>query len=88
MLQFPIFIEPYTQKHLVLYQLETVQVPIKDNTEAYTYTWLQPRKDYFAMTEENYISLTSAELVMYEHKGHEYFCETIFLVKHKTSQSC
>ena len=52
-LQFPIFIEPYTQKPLALYQLETVPVPIKDNnTEANSYSWLQPRKDYLAMTEE------------------------------------
>ena len=34
-LQFPVFIQPYTQKPLILYQLETVPVPILDkNTEA------------------------------------------------------
>ena len=26
--QFPIFIQPYTQQLLILYQLETAQVPI------------------------------------------------------------
>ena len=36
--QFPIYIEPYTQKPLVLYQLESVPVPIKDNTETNLYT--------------------------------------------------
>ena len=40
------------------------------------------------MTEENYISLISAKSSRCKHGGHEYFCETIFLVKHKTSQSC
>ena len=81
LLQFPVFIEPYTQKPLPLHHLGTVPVPIKhNNTEANSYTWLQPRNDYLAMTEENYISLTSDI-------GHEYFCETIFLVKHETSQS-
>ena len=41
-IQFPVFIHPYTQKPLILYQLETVPVPILDtNTEAqsYCYVW-------------------------------------------------
>ena len=29
-IQFPIFIQPYTQQPLILYQLETVPVPIAD----------------------------------------------------------
>ena len=47
-------------KLVALYHLEPVPVTIKDsNSEANSYTWLKPRKDYLAMTEENYISLTS-----------------------------
>ena len=35
---FPVFIQPYTQKPLILYQLETVPVPILDrNNEAQFY---------------------------------------------------
>ena len=38
-IQFLVFIQPYIQKPLVLYQLETVPVPILDtNTEANSYT--------------------------------------------------
>ena len=38
-IQFPIFIQPYTQQPLLLYQLETVPVPVVDNnTKADTYT--------------------------------------------------
>ena len=38
-IQFPVFIQPYTQKPLILYQLETVHVLILDiNTEAQSYT--------------------------------------------------
>ena len=77
LLPFPAFAEPYTQKPLALFQLETVTVSTKDNNTE-LYTWLQPGKNYLAMTEENYISLTSAELNMCEHIGHEYFCKTIF----------
>ena len=37
-IQFPVFIQPYTQKPLILYQLQTVPVPILDqNTKAHTF---------------------------------------------------
>ena len=40
-IQFPVFIQPYTQKPLLLYQLETVPVPILDkNTKAQSYMHL------------------------------------------------
>ena len=31
--QFPIFVQPYTQKRLIMYQIETVPVPILDENE-------------------------------------------------------
>ena len=44
-IQFPVFIQPYTQKPLILYQLETVPVPIlATNTEAQSYTHLKVKK--------------------------------------------
>ena len=27
-IQFPVFVQPYTQQHLTLYQMETVPVPV------------------------------------------------------------
>ena len=37
-IQFPVFIQPYTHKPLILYQLETIPVPILDkNTKAQSY---------------------------------------------------
>ena len=40
-IQFLVFIQPYTQKPLIIYQLETILVPILDqNTKAQTYTQL------------------------------------------------
>ena len=37
--KFPIFIQPYTLQALLLYQIETVPVPIIDqNTQAHSYT--------------------------------------------------
>ena len=44
-IQFPIFMQPYTQQPLILYQLETVPVQIIDkNTKANSYTELQIKK--------------------------------------------
>ena len=54
--QFPIFIQPYMQKPLILYQLETVPVPILDqNTKAQSYTHLRIKKPYIALNSETYI---------------------------------
>ena len=29
-IQFPVFVQPHTQQHLILYQIETAPVPIVD----------------------------------------------------------
>ena len=48
-IQFPIFVQPYTQQPLILYQLETIPVPILyKNTKADSYTQLQNKKPYLA----------------------------------------
>ena len=57
-IQFLVFTQPYTQKPLILYQLETVPVPILErNTKAQSYMYLQVRKPYTALNSETYISL-------------------------------
>ena len=56
--QFLVFIQPYTQQPLVLYQLETVPVPILDqNDKAQSYTHLQIKKPYITLNSETNISL-------------------------------
>ena len=32
-IQFPVFVQPYTQQHLTLYQMQTVPVPITDKNK-------------------------------------------------------
>ena len=82
-IQFPVFIQPYIQKPLVLYQLETVPVPILDtNTEAQSYTHLHVNKPYLALNSETYISLTHQELRSCKVIGNEFYCEELFIVKH------
>ena len=57
-IQFPIFVQPYTQKPLILYQLEMVPIPILDqNIKAQSYTHLQIKKPYIALNSGTYISL-------------------------------
>ena len=88
-IHFPVFIQPYTQKPLILYQLETVPVPILDtNTEAQSYTHLKVSKLYLALNSETYISLTHQELRSCKKIGNEFYCEELFVVKHKSSYSC
>ena len=54
-IQFPVFVQQYTQNFLVLYQLETVPVPILDqNVKAQSYTYLQIKKPYIALNSETY----------------------------------
>ena len=88
-IQFPVFIQPYTQKPLILSQLETVPVPILDtNTEAQSYTHLKVKKPYLALNSEAYISLTNQELRPCKKIGNEFYCEELLVVKHKSSYSC
>ena len=88
-IKFPVFIQPYTQKSLILYQLETVPVPILDrNNEAQSYTHLQVRKPYIALNSETYISLRQQELRSCKRTGHEFYCEELFVGKHKSSYCC
>ena len=88
-IQFPIFIQPYIQELLLLYQIETVPVPILDtNTEAHSYMHLQVYKPYIALNKETYISLTNEELRSCKTIGKMFYCEELFVVKHKSSYSC
>ena len=88
-IQFPVFIQPYTQKPLILYQLETVPVLNLDkNIEVQVYTHLRVNKPYLALNSETYISLRHQELRSCKKIGYEFYCEELFIVKHKSRYSC
>ena len=62
-IQLPIFVLPYTQQPLILYQLETVLVPIVDeNSNAQSYTKLKIGKSYIVLNSETYINIHHQEL--------------------------
>ena len=78
--QFPLFVQPYTQKRLIMYQIETVPVPILDeNEQAHSYTELKIEKPYIALNEEMYITLSSQELKMCKRIGYEYYWQKNYL---------
>ena len=87
--QFPVCMQPYTQQLLILYQIETVAVPIIDqNTQAHPYTHLQVERPYIALNLETYITIRQQELRMCKRIGYEFYCEKLFIAKHKSKYSC
>ena len=86
---FLVLIQPYTQKLLILYELETIPVPVLDqNTKAQSYTHLRIKKPYIALNSETYISLRQQELRSCKKIGFEFYCKELFIVKNKSSYSC
>ena len=79
----------HTKQHLILYQIETVPVPIVDkNKQAQSYTYLKVKKPYIALNLETYISLRTQELNTCKKTSYEFYCEELFVVQHKTKYSC
>ena len=54
--QFPVFVQPYTQERLIMYQNETVLIPIlEENDQVQSYTQLKIDKPYIVLNTETYI---------------------------------
>ena len=64
------------QQPLILYQIETVPVPVIDqNTQAHYYTHLQVDRPYIALNLETYITIRQQELRTCKRIGYEFYCE-------------
>ena len=88
-IQFPVFVQLYTQKPLTPYQIETIPVPILDmNEKADSYTWIKIDKPYIALNPDTSISIRMDELRSSRKIGYEYYCEELFVVNSKTKYSC
>ena len=88
-IQFLIFVQPYTQQPLILYQIETVPVPIVDqNTKADLYMEILVKKTYIALNLETYINIQQQELATDKRIGYKFNCEELFVVRHKSIHSC
>ena len=81
--------QSYTQQPLILYQIETVPVPLIDqNKLAHSYAHLQIDKSYIALNSETYITIQQQELRTCKRIGYEFYCEELFVVKHKSKYRC
>ena len=88
-IQFPVFVQPYRQIKLTLYQIETVSVSILDaSNKSQSYTQLKIEKPYITLNDETYISICSQELNTCKRIGYEYFCEELFVVKSNHRYTC
>ena len=90
-LTFPAFIKNYKQPplSLSLYEVETVPVPIIDkNVKADSYSQVRIEKSYIAAGTDYYIQLRISELLMCKSIRHIYYCEELFVIKHKSRHSC
>ena len=88
-IQFPMFIQPYTKQPLILYQIEMLLIPIVDqNIQAHFYTHLQVDRTYIALNSETYITIRQQELRTCKGIGYKFYCKELFMVKHKSKYSC
>ena len=86
---FPVFVKGHASEPKTLYEIETVKVPIPNkNKEADSYSEVKYSKPYLAINDDYYIQLRIQELQMCKQIRHTYYCEELFLIKHKTKHSC
>ena len=86
---FPVFVKGHPSKPKTLYEIEMVKVPIPDkNKEADSYSEVKYSTPYLAINDAYYIQLRIQELQMCKPIKHTYYCEELFLIKHKTKHSC
>ena len=81
--QFPVFLQPYSQQLLILYQIETVTVLIIDKKQENSYTQLLMDEPFIALNSETYISLRQQELSTCKKISYEFYCKELYVIKHK-----
>ena len=86
---FPVFIQDFRRPPLSLFEIETVPVPIPDeNEKADSYSQIELAKPYIAVGAEYYIELRMTEMIMCKSIRFTYYCEELFVVKHKSAHGC
>ena len=91
LLQLPILIKLKVQVPMSLFSIETAPVPLDVETylgEKREYTQIIPETELIALTENNYIPLTQAQISLCAKIGYMYYCEYAHLLKKRTEHTC
>ena len=90
-LQLLILIKLKVQVPMSLFSIETAPVPLNAETylgEKREYTQIIPATELIALTENNYIPLTQAQILLCAKIGYMYYCEYAHLLKKCTEHTC
>ena len=74
-----------------LFSIETVPVPLDVETyieDKREYTQIIPETEYIALTDNNYVPLTQAQISLCAQIGYMYYCEYAHLLKTHTEHTC
>ena len=91
LLQLPILIKLKVQVPMSLFSIETAAVPIDAETyigEKREYTQIIPETELIALTENNYIPLTQAQILLCVRIGYMYYSEYAHLLKKCMEHTC
>ena len=91
LLQLPILIKLKVQVPMSLFSIETAPVPLDAETyigEKREYTQIIPETELIALTENNYIPLTQAQILLCAKIGYMYYCECAHLLKKCMEHTC
>ena len=91
LLQLPILIKLKVQVPISLFSIETVPVPLDAETyigDTREYTQIIPETEYIALTDNNYVPLTQAQISLGAKIGYTYYCEYAHLLKKCTAHTC
>ena len=91
LLQLPILVKLKVQVPMSLFSIKTAPVPLDAETyigEKREYTQIIPETESIALTENNYIPLTQAQISLCTKIGYMYYCEYAHLLKKCTEHTC
>ena len=91
LLQLPILIRLKVQVPMLLFSIKMAPVPLDAETyigEKREYTQIIPETKLIALTENNYIPLTQAQISLCAKIGYMYYCEYAHLLRKRTDHTC
>ena len=91
LLQLPILIKLKVQEPMSLFSIG--MVPVSLDAKIYIgdkreYTQVILETGYFALTDNNYVPFTQAQISLYAKIGYTYYCEYAHLLKKCTEHTC